>query len=59
LLYAGFGNNLFRKAFGGTGILPVQVHRLKTCATNGGGHGGPRHHLFIIYSGANGACGMH
>jgi hypothetical protein len=25
--------NLLRKVFGGTGILPVRVHRLKTCAT--------------------------
>jgi len=25
--------NLLRKVFGGTGILPVWVHRLKTCAT--------------------------
>jgi hypothetical protein len=24
---------LFRKVLGGTGILPVRVHRLKTCAT--------------------------
>ena len=24
---------LLRKVFGGTGILPVRVHRLKTCAT--------------------------
>ena len=31
------------KVFGGIGILPVRVHRLKTCATNGGGHGGPPH----------------
>jgi hypothetical protein len=28
---------LFQKVFGGTGILPVRVHRLKTCATKGGG----------------------
>jgi hypothetical protein len=25
---------LFQKIFSGTGILPVRVHRLKTCATN-------------------------
>jgi hypothetical protein len=35
--------SVFRKGFGGTGILPVRVHRLKTCATNGAGHGGPPH----------------
>jgi hypothetical protein len=26
---------IFRKIFGGTGNLPVRVHRLKTCATKG------------------------
>ena len=28
---------LLRKVFGGTGILPVQMHRLEACATNSGG----------------------
>ena len=37
------------KYFGGTGILPVRVHRLKTCATNGANRrGGPPHHLFSV-----------
>ena len=28
---------LLRKVFGGTGILPVQMHRLEACATSSGG----------------------
>ena len=36
------------KVSGGTGILPVQVHRLKTCATEGGGRDGrPVHNLRV------------
>jgi hypothetical protein len=38
--------DLFRKVFGGTGILPVRVHRLKTCATNSGGRGRPPYQPF-------------
>jgi hypothetical protein len=30
----GLEGRLFRKVFAGTGIYPVRVHRLKTCATN-------------------------
>ena len=42
------------KSLVATGILPVRVHRLKTCATNGGGHGGSPHHLFMLYGWAQG-----
>ena len=30
----GWSRLLLPKGFGGTGILPVRVHRLKTCATH-------------------------
>ena len=33
----------FQKVFGGADYLPYRAHRLKTCATKGGGHGGPPH----------------
>jgi hypothetical protein len=34
LLFNGPVLILFQKIFSGTGMLPVRVHRLKTCATN-------------------------